>query len=526
MRASTQAWLLPFLCLCACVGDAPVNVTDSGVTSDSGTPDSAADGGPDAALATLSITPNTPLLRRGSTLDVTVNVDRQSVSGPITLVASGMPSGVTATIGVIAGGATTGTLKLAATAGATPGATKLTLKAAGVADFTFDLLVASAPGTLDESFDNDGIVLDTGTATGKYQAVLAQPDGKVVAVGTTNPTGGAWLVRRYNADGTLDAPFNTAAAAAIPTTGAARAIVLDPTKGRLVIAGTTVQVSADRGTVVRLNADGSADQGFASAGTLLVDTISFGTGNVVNAVSVLSNSSVVVAGVTGNSSVGFVTRYTDKGVSDSNFLDFRTQGKAIFTGVMELTGGALLAVGTDTSVSPPAQLAVRVTPNGNPDGLFGPGGTRTYASGCRGFAGALTSGGDALIVGQEVFGPSYCETRIAATGNGALSWSKVYDGGNAAGVFGAAGAAGDATYAVGYMSGGVDRIAFLNRRKADGNLDTTFGTGGQAQFEDATTPDTYRFSLLATAVAADGRVLVAGQRLGATPGPLLLRIWQ
>lgn len=503
-----------------CVGDAPiVSVTDSGLPDASATDTGAAD----ASLPSLSITPVAPFVRRGGSIDVTVNVDRQSLTGPITIVASGMPSGVTAAIGAIAGA--TGTLKIAAAAGADTGSAKLTLKAAGVADFSFDLLVAGAPGELDDSFDNDGIVLDTASATGTYLAVVAQADGKVVAVGSSNAPNGAWLVRRYNADGSLDVAFNTAAAAVVPTTGAGRSVVIDPVKARVVIGGTVRPAASDRGAIVRLNADGTVDQGFASAGTMLLDTVKFGTSSVVTAVSVLPDSSVLAVGTSGGTPSGFVTRYMPKGVLDGGFLTFTTPNKATLTAVMQLGGGSVLAVGTDTSTSPPAQLAVRLTSNGTPDALFNVNGTRTYASGCRGYGGALTSGGDALIVGQEVVGPSFCETRIAASGTGALVWSKVYEGGNAAGIQAATAAPGDGTYAVGHTSSGTDRNAFVAQRKADGNLEPSFATAGQALFEDSIVPDTYSFVFSGT-TTADGRILVAGQRLGTTPGPLLLRIWQ
>ena len=75
----------------------------------------------------------------------------------------------------------------------------LILVAAGVA------WAAGVAGELDDNFGTNGQV--TTPASGFLRAVAFQADGKLVAVGSDETVADAWVVRRYNADGTLDAIF-------------------------------------------------------------------------------------------------------------------------------------------------------------------------------------------------------------------------------------------------------------------------------------------------------------------------------
>ena len=517
--------------LASCVGDdpapasAPPGVDGGGTNPEGGTQGDANGGGDASSAATFTTTPARPRVVRGTSVDVDVTVDRKGLAGDVAIVLTGLPAGLTASAASIPAAGTTAKVKLTAAGTAPMGAAPIAVTAKGASDLKTDVVIAGTPGQSDESFDGDGFLLDTAVATASFQAVLAQSDGKILAAGTTNPGGGAWMVKRFLADGTPDAAFNTAAAAAMPATGAARALAIDGATGKILVVGGSA--ASEQLTIVRLNPTGAADQGFASAGTMIADTVSHGQGSRGNAVVVLADSSVVVAGR--NGVLGLVEAYSATGLPHPTFLRYQTSADAELFGFAALAGGAYLATGTDLAASPDAQLAVRLLSNGTPDAAFGGATGRTYASGCRGFGLAIAANGDALIVGDDQTAPVLCATRIAASGNGNFAWTeKTSAGSNGQFLAAAAAFAGDATYSAGHAGGSQDRFAIVERRLLDGGLDPAFGNAGEVRFEDvAGVPDTFRFVIRAARPFSDGRILVAGSRTGAVaPGAFIARLWE
>ncbi|HSO33702.1 MAG TPA: delta-60 repeat domain-containing protein [Labilithrix sp.] len=519
--------------LASCVGDDPVTTTPApdGVDGGSNVPDGAvpadANGGGDAATngPVFTAAPARPRVARGASVDVEITIDRKGLAGDVTIAITGLPTGVTASAASIPAAGTKTQVKLTAAASAPMGAAPIAITALGVADLKTAVVVAGAPGEIDESFDGDGFVLDTAIAAGSFQAVLAQPDGKIVVAGTANTAGGAWVVKRLLPDGSPDTAFNTATAAAMPATGSARALALDGATGKIVVVGGSA--ATEQLTIVRLNPGGGADQGFASAGVMVADTVSHGQGSRGNAVVVLADSSVLVAGR--NGTLGLVEAYSAKGLPHPTFLRYQTAVGAELFGLAALAGGSYLATGTDLDASPDAQLAVRLLTNGTPDAAFGGAAGRTYASGCRGYGLTVAANGDAVIVGDDQTAPSLCATRIAASGNGNFAWTmKTSAGSNGQFLAAATASVGDATYSAGHAGGSQDRYAIIERRLLDGGLDPAFGTAGEVRFEDvAGVPDTYRYVIRAARSAPDGRILVAGTRTGTvSPGAFVARLWE
>ena len=134
----------------------------------------------------------------------------------------------------------------------------------------------NADGTLDPSFGNGtGTVMTPfGTSVAFAAALVEQPDGKLVAAGAIIIRASQWVFTlvRYNSDGTLDPSFGGGTGVVTtPIRGAARAnaLVLQP-DGKLVAAGNSAPTfefagygpSASKVTLVRYNADGSLDTSF------------------------------------------------------------------------------------------------------------------------------------------------------------------------------------------------------------------------------------------------------------------------
>jgi uncharacterized delta-60 repeat protein len=83
--------------------------------------------------------------------------------------------------------------------------------AAGYSGIDFAIARYDTNGTLDASFDTDGIVTtDIDSSEDGFNSVLLQSDGKIVAAGYTDNAGFSYLmaVARYNTDGSLDSTFN------------------------------------------------------------------------------------------------------------------------------------------------------------------------------------------------------------------------------------------------------------------------------------------------------------------------------
>jgi uncharacterized delta-60 repeat protein len=125
-------------------------------------------------------------------------------------------------------------------------------------------------GSLDTGFDGDGKVTTAiGTGYDEGYSVIQQADGKLVVAGTSyNGSSNDFALVRYNADGSLDASFD---GDGIVTTaiGAANDYaqsVIQQADGKLVVAGYSHNGSDSDVALVRYNADGSLDTGFDGDG--------------------------------------------------------------------------------------------------------------------------------------------------------------------------------------------------------------------------------------------------------------------
>jgi uncharacterized delta-60 repeat protein len=109
-------------------------------------------------------------------------------------------------------------------------------------------------GTVDLDFDPGA------GANGRVNAILQQPDGKILIGGAFTSVDGVARNRiaRLNADGSLDTGFNVGSGA----NNAVFDLALQP-DGKIVVAGSFTSVNGQsRDRIARLNPDGSLDSGF------------------------------------------------------------------------------------------------------------------------------------------------------------------------------------------------------------------------------------------------------------------------
>jgi uncharacterized delta-60 repeat protein len=178
----------------------------------------------------------------------------------------------------------------------------------------FRVLRVNPDGSLDRGFDGDGIAaVDVGT--GATIGTALQPDGKLVVAGSTGLDQTA--LARLNPNGSLDATFDPGGPDGDGKkvgglTHYADAIVVQP-DGRIVIAGT----SGAGITATRLKADGSPD------GTSYEYAGSFARHERARAATLAPDGKLVVAGYSqppdGSDNDALVARFESDGTLDKSF---------------------------------------------------------------------------------------------------------------------------------------------------------------------------------------------------------------
>ncbi len=140
----------------------------------------------------------------------------------------------------------------------------------------FDVVRLNPNGSLDTSFGTAGEVVTP--MNGGASSVVIQPDGKIVVGGTSfsgDPDeGDNFALVRYDADGSLDPSFGAGGVVITgPNTIGIADIALQP-DGKIVAVGSTSTFAAayDQAfEVVRYNSDGSLDQSFGTGGIVTTD---------------------------------------------------------------------------------------------------------------------------------------------------------------------------------------------------------------------------------------------------------------
>jgi len=366
------------------------------------------------------------------------------------------------------------------------------------------------PGDLDPTFGDGGrVITDLGGDDVLTDAAL-QPDGKIVAVGSAQ--GRLGLVR-YNPDGSLDPSFDGDGIVITSMGGVdPRAIALMP-DGRIVVAGSAGPGMNQDVAFVRYNADGSLDNSFDGDGIFVAGG---GASEIVSDAAVLGDGSIV-AGVRtfGGPEDLTVIRLGPNGVPDGGFgaggvASYDLGGDENVLSISLLPDGRVAVAG---AIDPPAGafdfLLARLNTDGSLDGSFDGDGLVVTDSGDAGIWFGLARQGDGKLVAgglQAIFDPSAdIENAILARYNTDGSLDGTFgNGGLAVPAFGQNATAGAIAIQPDgkIVTNGPD--SSVARLTSAGVLDTDFGTGGVAQTGDGEGNVT---SLL---VQADGAIVAAG----------------
>jgi uncharacterized delta-60 repeat protein len=245
------------------------------------------------------------------------------------------------------------------------------------------LIRLNPDGSLDQTFGTGGKVINSGQR--HVPALAVQPDGKIVTAGATSVQGINldFAVVRYNANGSLDQTFGNGGYA-INGLGTANALILQP-DGKIVLVGTVLVFREGSDFVTaRFNADGSPDQTFGTGGRVQTSFTS-GLNSSDRAIggALQTDRKIVVSGsISGVPSV--LIRYNADGSVD---LDFGIDGSVLNTNfgasasrVLVLPDGKIVAGGGSFVVG-------RYNPDGHIDHSFGNNGR--FAGGFGSGSGAL-----------------------------------------------------------------------------------------------------------------------------------------
>ena len=279
--------------------------------------------------------------------------------------------------------------------------------------------VTAAPGDLDTSFGGDGTVLGAFDQPAGANAVVAQPDGSIVAAGTYSEAQLAqFALARWLPDGTpdpgfsLDGQFHQQFAAGA---GAASGVALQ-SDGAIVAAGAILDQQEGDGefALLRLTAAGVPDTSFSSDGEV---TTEFAGGNAeADAVTVLPDGTIVAVGeldrVAGSEFA--IARYDVDGTllwqTTTQFAEGAARGADVV-----IEPNRIVAIGTVVTPSGSARFALAgYTLAGDLDPTFGNGGTQVTAfvgGGALGRGAVLASTGEILVTGD--FTPTTGNLRFA-----------------------------------------------------------------------------------------------------------------
>lgn len=378
----------------------------------------------------------------------------------------------------------------------------------------------AAPGSLDTSFGNGGLVLTNFAQASNDQAfaMAIQPDGKVVVTGLSDASGNFDIaVARYNTDGTLDASFGTAGKV---LTGFSQssddqgfAVALQP-DGKIVVAG----VSSSAFALARYNSNGVLDGSFGSGG--LVTTSFGGTFSEALAVAIQPDGKIVALGISdANGDFDFaLARYNANGTLDSAFgnagkvlTDFSQKSFDQAFAMAIQSDGKIVAAGLSDAGGNFHFALARYNTDGTLDASFGSAGLVLSSSAPGSDDSALAVGvqPDGKIVAAGVSESSFAVARYNA--NGTLD-AGFGSGGTVTTAFGTDSFDQAASLAIQpdgkiVVAGSSDASFALARYGVNGALDPSLGIGGKVTTAFGTASSD---QLTAMVLQSDGKLVGAG----------------
>ena len=272
----------------------------------------------------------------------------------------------------------------------------------------FGLARYNPNGTLDPTFDGDGMQTTNFDADRGARGVALQADGKIVAVGRAEGNvveGGGFAIARYMPNGSLDPTFSgDGKQTANLGSGEANAVAVQA-NGRIVVVGSGGGFGLDSRAfvVARFNPNGSLDTSFAGDG---IQGTVFGSSRCprsrceARGVALVGGGKIVAVGFAGLADFA-LARYNPNGSLDPNFSENGKQttdfggGGDYANAVAFQPNGKIVAVGT---IGGDAFALARYNANGSLDPSFSGDGRQSPSSGAPAAARGVALQGDGKIV--------------------------------------------------------------------------------------------------------------------------------
>ncbi len=414
----------------------------------------------------------------------------------------------------------------------------------GISEGEIDFAAArfTSTGAIDTTFGSNGVVLaDVSDKSSQANALAVQPDDKVVVAGYSefgsyNPKD-RFALARFNADGSLDSSFGSGGklTTIITSNDMAYAVAVQP-DGKIVAAGS----SSGQFALARYNSNGSLDTSFGNNGTT---TALVGTGGQANAVRIQPDGKIIAAGYADDSSSYqhfALARFNTNGSLDTSFgsagkviTSISTADSAYGLGIQ--TNGKIVLGGFGASVNGStvtADLAAaRYNTNGALDFSFGSlGRTQTNVGGGTldvGYAMAIQLDGKIIVAGGaglgNLPGPVFGMVGNSFVALARFNTNGVPDAsfGNNGTVVAEVGASSDYALSLALQSDGKIVVAgasqngfyqfFAQRYNPDGSVDSSYGNGGAAFVDFGSSTNEYAYGL---ALDSFGRAVLAGDAGG------------
>jgi uncharacterized delta-60 repeat protein len=234
--------------------------------------------------------------------------------------------------------------------------------------FDFQLTRFTAQGALDTSFNGTGQV-DVPAGVGSDAAYITlNADGSIVLTGTGIDHA---VVAQLNADGSLDSRFGDQGIATLSSFAPYDAHATALPDGKLLVGGTVFADGSYQYALALINADGSRDQHFGTAGQVVLGDA---TGLYYDsAVTVQADGKILIAG-SGFDDFGLVRLNAD-GSFDTTFsgdgrATIDVQGHDTANSVAVLADGKILVAGSSTLGDNQDYSVIRLNSDGSLDSTF------------------------------------------------------------------------------------------------------------------------------------------------------------
>ncbi len=283
---------------------------------------------------------------------------------------------------------------------------------------SFAVVRYNPDGSLDTSFGGDGVVVTViASSDDRPYSVAIQPDGKILVAGRSGASGQTdFTLVRYNTDGTLDSTFDSDGIVRTNIRGddfgSSLALQSD---GKIVVVGESwnglwgAPNSSPDFAVVRYNQNGSLDTTFGENGKVTTPIGSYSSNAF--SVAIQTDGRIVAAGFSNNgSNLDFaIARYDPDGSLDATFDSDGKVTTAIGSGneharsVTIQADGKIVAVGPYSGSFNDDFAVVRYDAGGSLDPTFGSGSGKATAdfnnSNDNAYGIALDGNGRAVVVG-------------------------------------------------------------------------------------------------------------------------------